>query len=81
MMRLTAIRVVTYVTHGWIFIQVERGQQAAYLKMVFGQERLYPGFMSPVQLGKYVWAWLVNEDDWARILGHYIVGFNRGPVD
>ena len=27
--------------------------------------------MSPVWMGKYVWVWLVNEDDWARRLGHY----------
>ena len=26
--------------------------------------------MSPVRLGKYVWAWLVNGDDWACRLGH-----------
>ena len=34
MMLLTTIRVVTCVTHGWIFVQAERGQQAAYLEMV-----------------------------------------------
>ena len=32
--------------------------------------------MSHVQLRKYVWAWLVNEDNWARRLGHYTVGFS-----
>ena len=37
--------------------------------------------MSLVRLGKNVWAWIVNEDDWARILGHYIVGFSLRPVD
>ena len=37
--------------------------------------------MSPVRLGKYVWAWLVNEGNWARRLGFYIVGFSHpGPV-
>ena len=72
---------VTCVTHGWIFVQVNRGQPAVYLKMVSDQERLYPDIMSPVRLGKYVWAWLVNEDDWARRLGHYTMGFSRGPVD
>ena len=40
MMRLTAIRVVTCVTRGWLFVQAKRGQLAAYLKMVSGQERL-----------------------------------------
>ena len=39
--------------------------------MVACQERLYPGIISPSRLGKYVWAWLVNEDDWARRLGLY----------
>ena len=37
---------------------------------------LYPGITSHVRLGKYVWAWLVNEDDWTRRLGHYAVGFS-----
>ena len=54
--RLTALRVVTCVTHGWILVQAERGQPVAFLKMVSGQERLYPGIMSPVQLRKYVCA-------------------------
>ena len=49
--------------------------------MVFNQERLYPDTMSHVRLGKYVWAWLVNEGDWTRRLGHYTVGFSLlGPV-
>ena len=49
--------------------------------MVFDQERLYPDIMSHVRLGKYVWAWLVNENDWARRLDHYTVGFSlAGPV-
>ena len=65
----------------WILVQAEKGQSAAYLKMVSGQERLYSSIMSPVQLGKYVWTWLVNEDDWACRLGHYPVGFSlAGPV-
>ena len=68
-------------THGWIFVQAEVGQPAAFLKMIVGYERLYPGIISPARLGKYVWAWLVNEDDWARKLGHYTVGFSQpGPV-
>ena len=68
MMHLTAIRVVTCVTHGELFVQPERGQPTAFLKMVADQERLYLGIISLAQLGKYVWAWLVNEDDWARRL-------------
>ena len=68
-------------THGWLFVQAERGQPVAYLKMVSGQERLYPDIMSLVRLRKYVWVWLVNEDDWAYRLGHYIVGFSLGPLD
>ena len=38
--------------------------------MVSGQERLYPGIMSSVGLGKYVWVWLASEDDWTCRLGH-----------
>ena len=68
-------------TDGWLFVQAERGQPAAYLKMVSSQERLYPEIMSHVRLGKYVWVWLVNEDDWAYRLGHCIVGFSLGPLD
>ena len=60
MKRLTALKVVTYVTHGWILVQAESGQPVVFLKMVSGQERLYPGIMSLVWLGKYVWAWLVK---------------------
>ena len=56
-------------THRWLLVQAERGQPTAFLKMVAGQERLYPGIISPALLGKYVWAWLVNEDDWVRRLG------------
>ena len=77
LMRLAAIRMVTYMTHGRIFVQAERGQLATYLKMVSGQERLYPNIMSPVRLGKYVWVWFVNEDDWTRKLDHYTVGFSQ----
>ena len=55
MMHLTAIRVVTCVTHGWLFVQAERGQSTTSLKMVAGQERLYPGIISPARMGKYVW--------------------------
>ena len=78
---LAALRVVMCVTHGWILIQAERGQPAAFLKMVASHERLYPGIMLHVRLGKYVWAWLVNEDDLAQRLGHYTLGFSLpGPV-
>ena len=73
---LTALREVTCVTHGWILVQVERGKPAAFLNMVVGQERLYLGIMSHVRLGKYVWVCLVNEDNWACRLGHYILGFS-----
>ena len=69
MMRSTAIRVVTCVTHGWFFVQAERVQSATSLKMVADQERLYPDIISPAWLGKYVWVWLVNEDDWVHRLG------------
>ena len=48
MKRLTAFMVVTCVTHWWIFVQAERGQSAAFLKMVSDQKRLYPGIMSHV---------------------------------
>ena len=60
---LTALKVVTCATHGWILVQAEVGQPATFLKMIAGQERLYPGIISLARLGKYVWAWLVNEDD------------------
>ena len=56
MMRLTAIRVVTCMTHEWIFVQDERGESTAYLKMVSDQERLNLDIMSLVRLGKHVWA-------------------------
>ena len=73
---------VTCVTYGWILVQVERCQPIAFLKMVAGHERLYPGIISPVRLGKYVWVWFVNEDDWTRRLGHYNLGFSLpGLVD
>ena len=55
------------------------------IKMVAGQERLYLDIISPARLGKYVWAWLVNEDDWVHKLG--LCGFQfwacrlTGPVD
>ena len=49
--------------------------------MVADKERLYSDIISHARLGKYVWAWLVNEDNWARRLGHYTVGFSHpGPV-
>ena len=87
-MHLTSIGVATCVTHRWLLVQVERGQSAAFLKMVAGQERLYPGIISPARLGKYVWTWLVNEDDWVRRLGHCgfqfwarRVSFSFEPVD
>ena len=68
-------------THGWILVQTEVGQSFAFLKMVADQEILYSGIISHARLGKYVWAWLVNEDNWARRLGHYTVGFSHlGPV-
>ena len=60
---LAALKVVTCVTHGWILVQAERGQPTVFLKMVADQERLYPDIMSLVRLGKYVWIWLVNEND------------------
>ena len=66
-------------THRWLLVQAERSQPTAFLKMVAGQERLYPGIISPTLLGKYVWAWLVNEDDWVRRLGS--VGFSFEPED
>ena len=56
MKRFTVLMVVTYVIHGWILVQAERGQSAAFLKMVSSQERLYPDIMSHVWLEKYVWA-------------------------
>ena len=34
MKRLTALRVVACVAHGWILVQAERGQPVAFLKMV-----------------------------------------------
>ena len=37
--------------------------------MVADKERLYLGIISPTRLGKFVWAWLVTEGDWARRLG------------
>ena len=87
-MRLTVTKVVTCVTHGWLFVQAERGQPTAFLKMVASQERLYLGIISPVQLGKYVWVWLVNEDDWICRLSLYgfqfwarRLGFSFRPVD
>ena len=70
--------------HGWLFVQAERGQLVASLKMVADHERLYPDIISPVRLGKYVWVWLVNEDDRVRRLG--LCGFQfwarrlTGPV-
>ena len=68
-------------TRGWILVQIEAGQSAAFLKMVTGQEKLYLGIISHIQLEKYVWAWLVNEGNWARRLGYYTVGFSHpGPV-
>ena len=45
--------------------------------MVAGHDRLYPGIISPARTGKYVWAWLVNEGNWARRLGYCIVGFSH----
>ena len=69
--RLTAIRVVTFVTRGWLFVQAERGQPSTSLKMVADQERLYLGNISLARLGKYIWVWLVNKDDWVRKLSLY----------
>ena len=43
---LTTLRVVTWVTHGWILVQAKRGQPRAFLKMVVE---------SPVRLREYVW--------------------------
>ena len=69
MMRLTVIRVVTCLTRGWLLVQAERGQPTASLKMVAGQERLYSGIIFLARLGKYCWAWFVNEDDCVRNIG------------
>ena len=55
----------------------EVDQPTAFLKMVAGHERLYPDIISPARSGKYVWAWLVNERNWARRLGYYTVGFSH----
>ena len=78
---LTTFRVVTCVTHGWILIQIEASQPTTFLNMVADQERFYPDIISPVRSGKYVWAWLVNEGNWACRLGYYVVGFSHsGPV-
>ena len=66
-------------TYRWLLVQAERGQPTAFLKMVADSERLYPGIISPARLGKYVWAWLVNEDDWS--VDWASVGFSFGPVD
>ena len=66
-------------THGWLFVQVERGQPVTFLKMVASQERSYPGIISPARLGKYVWAWLVNEDVW--VVDWASMGFSFGLVD
>ena len=69
-------------THGWILVQTEAGQSVAFLNMVAGHERLYPGIISLTRPGKYVWAWLVNEGNWARRLGYYTVGFSHPrPID
>ena len=68
---------VTCMTHGWILVHTEVSQSTAFLKMVAGKERLYPGIISHVRPGKYVWAWLVNEDNLARRLGHYTMGFSH----
>ena len=52
--------------------------------MVADQERLYLDIISLARLGKYVWACLVNEDDWVCRLG--LFGFQfwarrlTGPV-
>ena len=87
-MSLTAIRMVTCLTRGWLFIQAERGQPAAFLKMIADQKRLYPGIVSSARLGKRVWPSLINEDDWVRILGlcgfpFWVcsLGFSFGPID
>ena len=61
----------------WILIQTEVGQPTTFLKMVAGQERLYLDIISPVRPGKYVWAWLVNESNWAHRLRYYTVGFSH----
>ena len=51
---LTALGVVTCVTHGWILVQVEICQPNAFLKMVAGQERLYSSIKSPVGWGSMI---------------------------
>ena len=55
-MRLTVIRVVTCVTYGWLFVQTERGQSTAFLKMIAGKEILYSDIIFLARLGKYVLA-------------------------
>ena len=55
---LTTLRAVTCVTHVGQPTEVgqlaEVGQPATFLKMIAGQERLYPGIISLAELGKYV---------------------------
>ena len=78
---LTALMVVTCLTQWWILVQAEARQPTTFLKMVVVQERLYPVIIFLTWLGKYIWAWLVNGDNWARRLGHYTMGFSQpGPV-
>ena len=52
-------------THGWILVQVKVGLPAAFLKMITDQERLYLDIIYLARFRKYVWVWLVNDDDWA----------------
>ena len=67
-------------THGWILVQAEAGQPATFLNIVTDHERMYPSIISHTQLRKYVWACLVNENNCARRLGHYIVGFSQSSL-
>ena len=68
-------------THGWILVQTKAGQPTTFLKMVAGQEILYPSTISPVRSGSMFGAWLVNEGNWAGRLGYYTVGFSHSvPV-
>ena len=66
----------------WVDTRSNRGRSADCLL----KDGSWPGEIVPTHyiaypLGKYVWAWPVNEDNWACRLGHYTVGFSHpGPV-
>ena len=66
-------------THGWLFVLAERGQQATSLKMVAGQERLYQTLYLPLGWGSMFGPGLlmkmIGSVDWASI------GFSFRLVD